>query len=44
METQKTVNLLNGSGNENAKFATKKWYAIHSESTGSLFTRKPNQF
>ena len=23
METQKTVNLLNGSDNENAKFATK---------------------
>ena len=25
METQKIVNLLNGSGNENSKFATKKW-------------------
>ena len=32
METQKIVNLLNGSGNENfSKFATKKWYVIDSE-------------
>ena len=34
METQKTVNLLNGSDNENSKFATKKWYVIDSESKG----------
>ena len=26
METQKIVNLLNGSDNENSNFATKKWY------------------
>ena len=32
METQKTVNLLNDSNNENSKFATKKWYVIDSES------------
>ena len=32
METQKIVNLLNGSDNENSKFATKKWYIIDSES------------
>ena len=32
METQKIVNLLNGSDNENSKFATKKWYLIDSES------------
>ena len=32
METQKIVNLLNGSDNENSKFATKKWYVIYSES------------
>ena len=32
METQKNVNLLNGSANENSKFATKKWYVIDSES------------
>ena len=25
METQKIVNSLNGSDNENSKFATKKW-------------------
>ena len=35
METQKTVNLLNGSDNENLKFATKKWYVIDSESKGN---------
>ena len=34
METQKIVNLLNGSDNENSKFATKKWYATDSETTG----------
>ena len=28
METQKMVNLLNGSDNEYTKFATKKWYVI----------------
>ena len=32
METQKIVNLLSGSSNENSKFATKKWYVIDSES------------
>ena len=32
METQKIVNLLNGSDNEYSKFATKKWYIIDSES------------
>ena len=35
METQKTVNLLNGSDNDNSKFATKKWYIIDSESNGN---------
>ena len=35
METQKIVNLLNGSDNENSKFATKKWYVIDSESKGN---------
>ena len=29
METQKIVNLLNGSDNENSKFATKKMVIIH---------------
>ena len=32
MKTQKIVNLLNGSDNDNSKFATKKWYIIDSES------------
>ena len=35
METQKIVNLLNGSHNKNSKFATKKWYVIDSESKGN---------
>ena len=34
METQKILNLLNCSGNEVSKFATKKWYVIDSESNG----------
>ena len=32
METQKIVNLLNGTDKGNSKFATKKWYIIDSES------------
>ena len=32
METQKITNLLNGSDNENSKFAIKKQYVIDSES------------
>ena len=35
METQKTVNLLNGSDNENSKFTTKKLYVIDDESNGN---------
>ena len=35
MATQKIVNLLNGSDNENSKFATKIWYVIDSESKGN---------
>ena len=35
METQKTVNFLNGSDNDNSKFVTKKWYIIDSESNGN---------
>ena len=42
METQKIVNLLNGSGNENfSKFATKKWYVIDSESYGNYSRHIP---
>ena len=32
METQKIVNLLNNSDNENSKFATKIWYVIDRKS------------
>ena len=35
MKTQKIVNLLNGSDNENSRFATKKWCIIDSESNGN---------
>ena len=35
METQKIVNILNGSDNENSKFVTKKWYIIDSESNSN---------
>ena len=31
MGTQKIVNLLSGSDNDNPKFATKRWYIIDSE-------------
>ena len=30
MKTQKIINLLNDSINEESKFATKKWYVIDS--------------
>ena len=39
MEAQKIVNLLNGSDNENSKFATKKWYVIDNKSKGN-YSRK----
>ena len=35
METQKMVNLLSGSDNENSKFPTRKWYVIDSEVLGA---------
>ena len=35
METQKIINLLNVSDNENSKFATKKWYIMDNESNGN---------
>ena len=41
METQKTVNLLNGSDNENSKVATTKWYVIHSESKDNYSNKNP---
>ena len=49
METQKIVNLLNGSHNENSKFATKKlliyyWYIIDSDSKGNYWHENPIKF
>ena len=44
METQKIVNLLNDSKNENSKFATKKWYVIDSESKGNYSHKNPIKF
>ena len=44
METQKIVNLLNDSDNENSKFATKKWYVIDSESKGNYSHENPIKF
>ena len=44
METQKIVNLLNGSDNDNSKFATKKWYIIDSESKGNYSHHNPIKF
>ena len=35
METQKIINLLNGTDNDNSKFGTKKWYTIGRESNGN---------
>ena len=40
METQKIVNLLNGSDNENS-LPTKKWYVIDSESKGNYSHHDP---
>ena len=34
METQKIVNLLNGSDKESSKFATIKWYIINDQNNG----------
>ena len=44
METQKIVNLLNGSENKYSKFATKKWYVIDSETKGSYSHHNPIKF
>ena len=44
METQKIVNLLNGSDNDNSKCATKKWYIIDSESKGNYSTDEEIKF
>ena len=44
METQEIVNLLNGSDNENSKFATKKWYITDNESKGNYSHENPIKF
>ena len=44
MATEKTVNLLNGSDNENSKIATEKWYVIDSESKGNYSHESPIKF
>ena len=44
METQKIVNLLNGSDNENSKFATKKWYVIDSKVSGAYSENEQIKF
>ena len=44
METQKIINLLNSSDNENSKFATKKWYIIDSESNGNYLSDNEIKF
>ena len=44
METQKIVSLLNGSDNENSKFATKKLYVIDSGSKGNYSKVDPIKF
>ena len=44
MERQEILNLLNGSDNENSKFATKKWYIIDSESKGNYSKDDPIKF
>ena len=44
METQKILNLLNGSENDNSIFATKKWYIIDSESNGNYLQNDEIKF
>ena len=44
METQKIINLLNGSDNEKSKFPTKQWYIIDSESKGNYSPKDEIKF
>ena len=44
METQKIINLLNGTDNENSKLATRKWYVIDNESKGKYSKDDPIKF
>ena len=44
METQKIVDLLNGSENQFSEFTTKKWYIIDSEMEGNYSHKNPIKF
>ena len=44
METQKIVNLLNGTDNDNSRFATKKWYIIDSAFNGNYSQNDETKF
>ena len=44
MEIQKIAHLLNGSDNENSKFARKKLYVIDNESKGNYSHENPIKF
>ena len=44
METQKILNLLNGSDNDNSKFSSTKWYIIESESNGNYSPNDETKF
>ena len=44
METQNTVDFLNGSDNENSKFSTKKWYVFDCETKGIYSHENPMKF
>ena len=39
METQKIINLLNDSSNEQSQFATKNWYIIDSHTTKGKYKK-----
>ena len=44
METQKIVNLLNETENENSKSATKKWYVIDNETSSAYLENEQIKF
>ena len=39
METQKIINLLNDSRNDESKFATKEWYVIDSQTAKNKYNQ-----
>ena len=44
METQKIINLLNGSDKENSKFATRKWYVVNNKSKNNYSLNAETKF